>query len=337
MRECPQRQLPVKRKILAVLTLLVICAGAASWWYAQARAAAAEFPADVLALLPSDSAVLLYADIAALRDEPLVQRLAAMAPAVAPGTDYAEFIAATGFAYERDLDRVVLASSSAPTAQAPPSHVVAIADGRFDRQKIEAYALRTGKMQQQNGHAVFTAPGATPGKITAFTFLSPGRVAIADSADISGVLGEHPAASADAALQEQVARVAGAPLFLVAKAQAIVPAAGRATGLSTPLNGLRWVNLAARPDGDRVLLSAEGACDTPDQAKQIATTLELMRGLTRGMLNDPKNLGGAPPGTAQAISQMLQTAQISADASRVRLLVSVDTAMLGAAPAPAGP
>jgi hypothetical protein len=54
------------------------------------------------------------------------------------------------------------------------------------------------------------------------------------------------------------------------------------------------------------------------------------------MLNDPKNLGNAPPEAAQAVSQMLQTAQISAEASRVRLLVSLDTAILDAAPVPAG-
>ena len=123
---------------------------------------------------------------------------------------------------------------------------------------------------------------------------------------------------------------------MVAKSQAIIPAAGRATGLSTPLNGLRWVNLAARPDGDKVLLSAEGSCDTPEQAKQIATTFELLRGLMRGMLNDPKNMGSMPPETAQAISQMFQTAQISADTTRVRLLVSMDTAIFPAPPVPAG-
>ena len=57
----------------------------------------------------------------------------------------------------------------------------------------------------------------------------------------------------------------------------------------------------------------------------------------RGMLSDPKNLGNAPPEAAQAVAQMLQTAQISSDASRVRLLVSMDTAVFDAAPpVPAG-
>jgi hypothetical protein len=328
----------VKRKLLVPIALLTACIAAASWWYVKAGAAAGEFPAEALSLLPGDSAVVMYADMAALRGEPLVQRLAALAPAVQPGTEYAGFIAATGFQYERDLDRIVMSSSSTPwpQPQTPPSHFVAIADGRFDQKKIEAYAQRHGKTQQQNGHAVFTSTNTATGQTTAFTFLAPGRIAIANGDDLSAVLAQHPAATPDAALQEQISRVSGSPIFMIAKAQSIVPAAGRATGISTPLNGLRWVDLAARPDGDKVLLSLEGACDTPEQAKQIASTLELLRGLMRGMLNDPKNLGKAPPEAAQAVTQMLQTAQISSDAARVRLLVNMDTAKLLAAPAPAG-
>ena len=328
----------VRRKILLILSLAVISVGAASWWYARARTtAAAEFPADVLALMPGDASMIVYADVAVLREEPLVQRLAAMAPQAQPGTEYANFIGATGFEYQRDLDRVVLATRSVPNPQSPDSQTLVIADGRFDQSKIEAYALRSGKVEQRNGHTVYTTPTATPGKMTAFTFLAAGRVALADGGDVSSVLGERPQAPVDAALQEQISRVAGAPLFLVGKPQAILPAGGRAGGFSTPLDSLRWVNLAARPDGDRVLLSAEGLCDSPEQARQMATTLEFLRGLLRGMLADPQGRGQLPAETAQAISQMFQAAQISTEASRVRLLVSVDTAMLGGAAPPSGP
>jgi hypothetical protein len=332
----------VNRRVLIILSLMVMSVGAASWWYVRARTtAAAEFPSDVLALVPGDVSMIVYADMAVLREEPLVQRLASLAPPVNPGNEYAEFIGATGFEYQRDLDRVVLAARSVSTSQpaasqAPAPQTLVIADGRFDQKRIEAYALRSGKVEQRNGHTVYTTPAATPGKITAFTFLAPGRVALADGGDISGVLGERSQAPVDAALHEQISRVAGAPLFLVAKPQAILPAAGRATGLSAPLNGLLWVNLAARPDGDRVLLSAEGSCDSPEQAKQMAATLELLRGLLRGVLADPNARGGLPAETAQAISQIFQAAQISTEASRVRLLVSVDTAMLGAAAPAAG-
>jgi hypothetical protein len=323
----------VKRKLFAVVTLLLICGGAASWWYVNARAAAGEFPTDVLTLLPEDSAVLVYADMAALRDEPLVQRLAAMAPPVQPNSDYAAFIAATGFKYERDLDRVILASSAAPTAQTRPAHVLAIADGRFDQRKIEAYAQQNGTMQQQNGHSVFTTNGATPEQTTSLTFLSPTRIAVGNRPDVSALLEARTTVAPDAAMQEQISRVAGSPLFVVAKMKTFLT---QGNPMLTQFNNLRWVTLAARPDGDRVLLAAEGTTDAPDQAKQLANTLELMRGLMGGMLADPKSLGGAPPEAAQAVSQMLQTAQISSDASRVRLLVSLDTASLTPPHAPAG-
>src|SRR5262245_28720257 len=100
MRESTQRRSPVKRKFLVALTLLLVCTGAACWWYVSARAAVSEFPSDVLAMLPAESAVVVYADMASLRGEPLVQKLAAMAPAVQPNSDYAAFIKATGFEYE---------------------------------------------------------------------------------------------------------------------------------------------------------------------------------------------------------------------------------------------
>ena len=194
--------------------------------------------------------------------------------------------------------------------------------------------MREGKKETLNGHTVYTTPTATPGKTTAFTFLSAGRLAIADGGDISSVLEQRSQSPADAGLQDQISRVAGAPFFLVARPQAIVPATGGATRVATPLDNLRWVNIAAKPDGDKVMLSAEGGCDTPEQAKQIAATLELLKGISGGMLANPKNTGNMPPETAKAISQMIQAAQISTEASRVRLLMGIDTATLGGAATP---
>jgi hypothetical protein len=326
---------------LPLLFLSVVSIAAVVWYTRTRTTAAAEFPAEVLELVPADASMIVYADLAALRQEPLVQRLAAMAPGVQPGTQYAEFIGATGFEYQRDLDRVVLASrldAAAPASDSgpPPSQTLVIADGRFDQQKIEAYALRSGKAEQHNGRTVYTTPASTPGKMAAFTFLTSGRLALTDSGDISTALGERVRAAVDPALQEQVSRVAGAPLFLVAKPQAMMPAGRNAGGLSLPLEGLRWVNLAARPEGDRVLLAAEGSCDSPEKAQQLASTLELLRGLLSGVLADPKARGNLPAETAQAITRMFESAQISTEASRVRLLVNVDTAMLAPAVPTAG-
>jgi hypothetical protein len=336
-------ELSVKRKIiLTIVTVLVIGAGAGSWWYVKARAQTTDFPSEVVTMMPSDSSVLVYANMAVLRGEPLAQKLAALAPAVQPGTDYAEFISATGFQYERDLDRVVFASSAEAGATSPPAHFLAIADGHFDQKKIEAYALRTGKEQQQNGHSIFTIsslaitgpanPGTRVARNAAFTFLTPSRIAIGNSDDVTNLLSKQSSTLAEAGLQEQISRVAGSPLFMVAKANSLM---AKGNPMAAQFGNLRWVNIAARPDGNNVLLSAEGTCDTPDQAKQMASGLELLRGLLRGMLNDPKTMGNTPPEVAAAVKQIFQTAQISSDAARVRLLVNVDTALFKAVPSPA--
>jgi hypothetical protein len=337
----------LKRKITIFLLLLVICIGGTSWWYVRARAAAAvAFPSEVLPLLPNDVSMVSYIDMAALRDEPLVQRLVSMAAQNNPGPEYEEFVKETGFDYQKDLDRVVLISIPAanrkglPDPAKPPANTtLAIADGRFDQKKIETYAQHNGKKEERNGHTIYSAktPGnpaaGIPSRVTEFTFLTPSRVVIASGADISILLAPR-AASGDPVLQEQISRVSGSPLFVVAKPKAIAAQGPVAAGIAAPmLNSLRWVNIAARPEGEHVFLSVEGLCDGPDQARQLASTLELVRGFAKGMLSDPKARGNMPPETADAISKTLQTAQISTDAARVRLLMSVDATQL----APAAP
>ena len=160
----------MKRKaILTIVAALVVGAGAASWLYVKARAQTNDFPSEVVTLLPSDSSVLVYANMAALRGQPLAQKLAAMAPPVQPGTEYGDFISATGFQYERDLDRIVFASSVEATPGAPPTHFLAIVDGQFDQKKIEAYALSSGSVDlwaanlgRGSGSALSTDPQTRP-------------------------------------------------------------------------------------------------------------------------------------------------------------------------------
>ena len=52
--------------------------------------------------------MIAYVDVAALRETKLVQQLAAMAQPSTVDRDYADFVAATGFDYQRDLDRVLV-------------------------------------------------------------------------------------------------------------------------------------------------------------------------------------------------------------------------------------
>ena len=320
------------------LWALVFAVAALSLWYAVRthRASAADSLPDLIELAPAESSMIAYADVEALRESPLVQQLAALAQPTQVDRDYAEFVSETGFDYQRDLDHVLLTAGSGATS----GKTLIFAEGRFNRQKIEQYALRSGKLEQENGHAVYVVPSATPGKDIRFAFLAAGRIALSDGGDVSAAISTSSSAALDPEMRERLSRVAGAPIFAAVRAseftRAVAPNGGRRPGISTPFESLRWVNLAAKPNGDQVLLSAEGECDSADQAQKVASALELMRGLFRGALADPRARGRMTAESADATGKLLDSINITTDAVRVRLLVSVTPQMLPPLSAPAG-
>src|SRR3989442_14759702 len=95
-------------------SLLVVAAlglGAAGILYAvlhhRPNTPPAGTPPALLDFAPQDSTVFVYADLAALRASPFLAQLAALAPAPNTDRDYAEFVRATGFDYERSEERRV--------------------------------------------------------------------------------------------------------------------------------------------------------------------------------------------------------------------------------------
>ena len=95
---------------------------------------------------------MAYIDAANLRklqNSPLAAALGLASPGPQADRDYANFVRDTGFDYTRDLDHAAIAiwpaSFGTPDNVLGEDRVLAIADGRFDQQKIRAYALHTGK------------------------------------------------------------------------------------------------------------------------------------------------------------------------------------------------
>jgi hypothetical protein len=317
-----------------LLALAAIPVAALAVWYApqmrhQARADALP---NLLDLAPADSTVIAYADLVTLRNSPLVQHLASMAQPASVDKDYADFMRSTGFDYQRDLDQVVFASRPAPSAQ-----TLAFAEGRFDHARIEQYALRSGKLENQNGHPVYVVPSGAAGKNVSIAFLADNRIILSDGGDLSIVFAPHSESQLDPMLRERISRVAGSPLFAVAKTPP--PPASNTSGqvpapaapMSAPFASLRWVNFAARPDGSAVLLSAEGECSDPEAARKIASSLEFVRGMVHGGLADPKSRGQMKPETAAAADRLLQAVRVTTEAERVRMLLTVTPDMLNAA------
>src|SRR6476660_7382448 len=93
---------------------------------------------ELLALLPADASAVIFLDFEELRHAPFMAKLYEWAPKPESDRDYAQFVQDTGFDYERDLYRIAFATRK----KGPDSTIYAIADGKFDRAKISAYASR---------------------------------------------------------------------------------------------------------------------------------------------------------------------------------------------------
>jgi hypothetical protein len=314
----------------SALYLLAVALAAAGLFYAvrvHRASAASAFP-DLLELAPSDSTMIGYADLRTLRESPLVQQLAAMAQPPQVDRDYADFVAATGFDYQRDLDHLLILGRPG----AAPGGALVFAEGRFDRQKIEQYALRSGKRAQENGRAVYVVPSTTPGKNIRIAFLAPDRIELSDGGELP-VLSTNSSATIDPAMRGRLSRIAGAPVFAEFKATEFASRIGPDSGspvaaFSSPFRSLQWVSLAFRPDGQEMILSIEGECDTPEAAQRVAGTLELLRGIFRGALSNPKARGQMPAESAVATGKLLDAMKITTEAERARILVSVTPEML---------
>jgi hypothetical protein len=116
-----------------VLALALTAAIAAGIYFYYLRPQYTE-PGQLVGLLPRSDAVLFYADVGMLRASGVLSSLEGAKGVQEP--DYRSFVSETGFAYERDLDAVAVASV--------PDQIFAVLRGRFDWKRLRAYAVKEG-------------------------------------------------------------------------------------------------------------------------------------------------------------------------------------------------
>src|SRR3984893_12540748 len=135
---------------IAVILLAGCLAGLDAYWHWHDAGAATRDA--VLSVMPPDASAVLFADLQELRRSPFAAELYNWIPKNQADAEYAQFLRATGFDYERDLDRVAIAAIK----EENESKLFAIAEGRFDRQKIEAYVSQSGSPQNRGGRKIFS-------------------------------------------------------------------------------------------------------------------------------------------------------------------------------------
>src|SRR5208337_64453 len=169
----------LNRKKLALGLLVLTAVVVPAWLYFRSQGrdviTARE---NLLAHLPADSSSVLYLDLQELRASPFLAQILAWAPHPPPEDEYTKFVQATGFDYERDLDRVGVSFSG--TAENPKR--MAVAEGHFDRKKIEAYSARFGTLKTANGKTIYAVTLNSPPRTAYFSFLRDDQVALCNDA-----------------------------------------------------------------------------------------------------------------------------------------------------------
>ena len=345
MRQSPPRELisnsahsMKQQRWIIVLAVAVLCA-TAFFGYQKWVAPQGASRGELLAQVPSDASAVVFLDFDELRRAPFVGKLYDWAPKPQSDADYARFLRETGFDYERDLDRVAVAVKKQGTA----SILFAIADGKFDRAKISAYASKFGTVAKNGGREIYSVPVSGTLKKISFAFLKNDRIALTDDADLTVFLNASNRKEDAAEWHTRFERLAGSPIFAVIRQDAgagsalaaQAPGSLRSPQLSTLLDQLQWITLAGKPDNELLRVVAEGECATDATVRQLADLLNGVVILAQAGLNAPKTRQQLDPAAREAYLELLKSADISkmdrGDTKSVRLVLEITPKFLAAA------
>lgn len=297
---------------------------------APARATPTPESLDLVEQLPAGASAVVFLNLAALRASPFARELVALAPKSKEDAQYAQFVRETGFDYSRDLNQVALAL----WPQTSPTSVVALAEGRFNRPKITAYALRWGKRVQREGREIFEMPERDSNRTIRLAFLTPRKIALADGPGIDQVLSRRDTHRLDAAMSARVTQVADAPIFAVAHTDNLPKDLGleesHAAQLAGMLRSIHTILVAGQPLDGNLKVSASAECDSTLDAFQLSTALEGLLWVGRAALADPKTQQQIGP-QWPLLAALLKATDISHDGHSVRARVLVTARMLVAA------
>lgn len=335
-----------KKILIAVIVILLLAGiGVGTYLYRVSQPlagpAAVLGPApDVLSLIPSNAPVVAFLDARALRttQNSSLQAIGSiMLPTPQQDPDYTQFVKNTGFDYSRDLDRAAIAmwptQLGAAASAAGENRTLAIADGRFDQQRIEAYALHVGGHAVKRGAlTIYEVPGKP---LVAFEFLSATRVIMASGKNATELIGNPASTQRDPEMQARINRVAGAPLFAVARTDHL-PDSFYADFNNSPqllgyIRSIQAITLAGQPQGNDLDLTLDAECDSMKNAIEIGTLLNGFRMMGSVALKDPKERGNMTKQQADFLSTLLAKVKVSPQDKWVRLSIALTPKMLASA------
>lgn len=317
-----------------VATMAVASFFAYQYWRAPARD-----PLDVLSQMPPDAKAVIFCNFAVLKKSPFLAEFYKWAPASGVDDDYRQFVQASGFNYETDLNWAAIAI----VPRGPDAAVVAVADGRFDRRKISEYALQTGTRESRNGRERFLLPVQRGPRRITFTFLRDDLIQIASGDDHLDAKDSATQMDADAhAWKERFRRLAGSPVFAVVREDATIstafdghaPRNFQSPQLSGLLDQMQWITVAGKPENDRLRIVLEGETESEATTRQLSDVVDALLGLAQAGLNDAKTREHLAPAVREAYLEVLKSADVSridrGETKGVRLIFDITPNFLDA-------
>jgi hypothetical protein len=288
---------------------------------------------ELLQIIPADSSAVIYADLQDLRAAGFLAEIFSWAPRPQIDADYGDFVRATGFDYERDLNRIALAfqqnnvvqQNNAVPQSVPDTAFFAVAEGNFNRAKISAYAAKSGTTEKRAGYEIFSIPVNNSSRRLKFTFLRNDRVALTNEPDLVALLTsaeknpDTPNTGDIGDWRTRFDRLAGSPLFAVIRQASATtdllsrqaPGGWRSPQLSALFNQLQWITLAAKPDASGLRIVAEGESASEKTTRQLSDLLTGVVALAEGGLNDAKTRKQMNPQTREAYLELLNSVNIT--------------------------
>jgi hypothetical protein len=326
------------RKKLALGFLILGTALVFAWNYFHPRGGDSQSSREeLLSRLPADSVSVVYVDLQELRTSAFLSQILTWATQPQADEEYKKFVAATGFDYERDLDRVGFSFSG--SAQSPKT--MAVANGRFDRKKIEAYSAQFGTLKTANGKTIYAVSLNNPPRRAYFTFLRDDQVAICNDASCFFQPSGKSVNSNE--WREHFGRMAGTPLFAMMRQDSQLltalsqrtPGAYRSPQLATLLGQLQWVSVGAKPEGDQLRVVADGETSNETLVRQLNDMFSGLLILAQAGLDDPKSRKQLDPNLREAYANLLKSAEVQkldrGTSKSVRLIFAVTPQLLESA------
>jgi hypothetical protein len=248
-----------------------------------------------LALVPNDAATVAMIRLADARNSPLSSMLFSHADKLSADGDAAKFLADAGLQPTKDIDVMVIATSPAATLGSRDAHVLIIAEGRFNADRLGAALVTRGAVAQKSAagsYYVMSKTGTTTDAQGAVAFPDAHTAILGSPASVAQALADRANGGTTfitaSGLGRELARIdASATAWVLVD----VPRASRLAGapqlpssngansnVSTALKNMSTVAVWATDSGNAMSFGAVGI-------GRDAETLQLVEDTVRGALS----------------------------------------------------